>query len=88
MRILGVSKRIDITEKEQCSVLHSRAESKCLQFWMYLPLGQPLCPSWYKKYPVSVEDLLVDIYFHFHHSAKHKKIFSRFLEFTKLMLNL
>lgn len=37
-----------------------------------------------KTFPVPIEDLLVDIYFHFHHSAKRKEIFSEFLEFTNV----
>ena len=35
-----------------------------------------------KKLPLAVEDLLVDVYFNFHKSAKRSEIYIEFLEFT------
>lgn len=32
--------------------------------------------------PLPVEDLLIDVYFHFHHSAKRKEEYKEFLDFT------
>ena len=35
-----------------------------------------------KKLPLAVEDLLMDVYFHFHKSAKRSEIYKEFQEFT------
>ena len=45
-------------------------------------LANLCCVNAIKKIPLPVEDLLVDIYFHFHHSSKRKEAFKEFEEFT------
>ena len=47
-------------------------------------LANICCQNGVKKLPLPVDELLVDIYFHFHHSAKRKEIYNSFMEFTEV----
>lgn len=47
-------------------------------------LANLCCKAGVKTIPYAIDEMLVDIFYHFHHSAKRKEQYSEFLEFTEV----